>query len=119
MRWHVTLLAVAILGGCATKYQDMGFTGGVAAEPVMTDVYRIVARGNGYTSSDRIQDFVEMKASETTLAAGSAYFVISRSEGSHKRGCWPDPGCGANQLCRQHCLDQLHAGDNLQCGKAG
>ena len=76
MRWHVTLLAVAILGGCATKYLDMGFTGGVTAEPLMTDVYRIVARGNGYTSSDRIQDFVLMKASETTLAAGTAYFVI-------------------------------------------
>ena len=76
MRWPVTLLALTILCGCATKYQDMGFTGGVTAEPVMTDVYRIVARGNGYTSSDRIQDFVLLKASETTLAAGSAYFVI-------------------------------------------
>jgi hypothetical protein len=35
------------LGGCATKYQEMGFAGGVAAEPVMTDVYRIVANAYG------------------------------------------------------------------------
>jgi hypothetical protein len=61
---------------CATKYQDMGFTGGVMAEPVMTDVYRIVARGNGYTSADRVQDFVLLKAAETTLAAGGNYFVL-------------------------------------------
>ena len=76
MRWGVALFVVAILSGCATKYQDMGFTGGVEAEPVMTDVYRIVARGNGYTSPDRVQDFALLKAAETTLASGGNYFVI-------------------------------------------
>ena len=55
----------------------MGFTGGVSAEPVMTDVYRIVARGNGYTSADRVQDFVLLKAAETTLAAGGSHFLIT------------------------------------------
>lgn len=62
--------------GCATKYQQMGLTGGVTAEPVMTDVYRIIARGNGYTSLDRVQDFVLLKAAETTLAAGGSHFVV-------------------------------------------
>jgi hypothetical protein len=76
MRWGAVCLAAAILSGCGTKYQEMGFTGGVAAEPVMTDVYRIVARGNGYTSADRIQDFALFKAAETTLAAGSNFFVV-------------------------------------------
>ncbi|MFZ0766647.1 CC0125/CC1285 family lipoprotein [Bradyrhizobium sp.] len=76
MRLGVALLAAAILSGCATKYQEMGFSGGVAAEPVMTDVYRIVARGNGYTSPDKIQDFVLMKAAETTLATGGTHFVV-------------------------------------------
>jgi hypothetical protein len=71
------LIALAIgLGGCATKYQDMGFAGGVAAEPVMTDVYRIVARGNGYTAAARVQDFVLLKAAETTIAAGGSHFVV-------------------------------------------
>jgi hypothetical protein len=76
MRLCALLMAAAMLGGCATKYQEMGFTGGVEAEPVMTDVFRIVARGNGYTSADRVQDFALMKAAETTLAAGGNYFVI-------------------------------------------
>jgi hypothetical protein len=74
--WRAALLAFAVLGGCATKYQEMGLTGGVTAEPVMTDVYRIVARGNGYTSTDRVQDFVLLKAAETTLANGGNYFAI-------------------------------------------
>ena len=76
MRLWIVLFAAAILTGCATKYQDMGFTGGVVAEPVMTDVYRIVARGNGYTSADRVQDFALMKAAETTLGVGGNYFVV-------------------------------------------
>lgn len=74
---RVILVIVALLlGGCSTKYHEMGFTGGVAAEPVMTDVYRIIARGNGYTSADRVQDFALLKAAETTLAAGASHFVI-------------------------------------------
>jgi hypothetical protein len=73
----IVIIALALsVSACATKYQSMGFTGGVAAEPVMTDVYRIVARGNGYTSSDRIQDYALLKAAETTLAAGGNYFII-------------------------------------------
>ena len=70
-----TIIALA-LAGCATKYQDTGFTGGARAEPVMTDVYRIVASGNGYTFADRVQDFALLKAAETTLAAGGNYFFI-------------------------------------------
>jgi hypothetical protein len=69
------ILAVT-LAGCATKYQDMGFAGGVAAEPVMTDVYRIVARGNGYTAQARVQNFVLLKAAETTLGAGGSHFIV-------------------------------------------
>ena len=76
VRLFVAFFAAALLSGCATKYQDMGFTGGVAAEPVMTDVYRIVARGNGYTSADKVQDFTLLKAAETTIAAGGNYFII-------------------------------------------
>lgn len=76
MRWGGAFVAVAILSACATKYQEMGLTGGVRAEPVMTDIYRIAASGNAYTSDDRVQDFALMKPAETTLAAGGNYFVI-------------------------------------------
>jgi hypothetical protein len=74
---HIAIIAGAVLlAACATKYQEMGFGGGVTAEPVMTDVYRITARGNGYTSVDRVQDFALLKAAETTVSAGGNYFVI-------------------------------------------
>jgi hypothetical protein len=54
----------------------MGFSGGVKAEPIMTDVYRVQARGNGFTGSAAVQDFVLLKAAETTLSAGGTHFVI-------------------------------------------
>jgi hypothetical protein len=91
MRWCTAFLLFAILGGCATKYQDMGFTGGVSAEPVMTDVYRITARGNAYTSSDRIQDYVLLKAAETTLASGGSHFLIINDQDRTKVGVGQTP----------------------------
>ena len=57
------------LAGCGTKYQEMGFTGGVAAEQMSANVYRIKSRGNGYTSNSTIQDYVLLKAAETTKEA--------------------------------------------------
>jgi hypothetical protein len=65
------LIAVALmLAGCGTKYQDMGFTGGVAAEQISADTWRIVSRRNAYTSAETVQDYVLLKAVETTHAQG-------------------------------------------------
>lgn len=68
-------LALA-LAGCATPYQDMGLTGGVTAAPMTDDVWRISARGNLYTDETRIQDYILLKAAETTVAAGRSHFAI-------------------------------------------
>lgn len=82
--YNLRLMAIVacscLLASCATKYQDMGFTGGVSAQPVMTDVYRIQARGNAYTGSAAVQDFYLLKAAETTLAAGGSHFLIMGAE---------------------------------------
>jgi hypothetical protein len=83
MRIMAVCLIAACLAGCGTKYQDMGFTGGVAAEQIMADTWRIRARGNAYTGSSTIQDYVLLKAAETTQAAGGTHFqVISASDAS-------------------------------------
>lgn len=80
MRTQGTIAFVVTLGlllaGCGTKYQEMGFTGGVSAEQITKDTYRIVARGNGNTRSTTIQDYALLKAAETTKAAGGTHFAI-------------------------------------------
>lgn len=70
------LSAGVILSGCATTYSEMGAMGGVMAAPVTNDVYRISARGNGYTDATTIQDYVLLKAAETTIAAGKTHFEV-------------------------------------------
>jgi hypothetical protein len=80
MRKRNTIAFIVTLGlllaGCGTKYQEMGFTGGVSAEQITKDTYRIVARGNGNTRSTTIQDYALLKAAETTKAAGATHFAI-------------------------------------------
>jgi hypothetical protein len=76
MKYFTALLIAATVSACSTRYQEMGFTGGVEAQPVMTDVYRIVARGNGYTGQATVQDFVLLKAAETTIEAGGSHFLV-------------------------------------------
>ena len=75
--WIVGAIAAALLlSGCATKYQDMGFTGGVAAEQMTKDTFRIKSRGNAYTAGTTVQDYVLLKADETTKANGGTHFIL-------------------------------------------
>lgn len=83
--WRFVVVAAVVMGlaGCATRYQEMGPTGGVTAAPITDDLWRISARGNLYTDAGTIQDFVLLKAAETTVAAGRTHFVIV---GKHDAG---------------------------------
>jgi hypothetical protein len=55
-------------------------------------VSRIKARGNAYTGGTRVQDFVLMKAAETTKAAGGTFFVIGSSQDASSQGAITTPG---------------------------
>ncbi len=79
--WRVVVLGLSLgMTACATKYQDAGFTGGVRAEQLTADTYRIVARGNGYTSGTTVQDYALLKAAETTQKAGGTHFLIGGNQ---------------------------------------
>lgn len=76
MRWPMVMVVCLAMGGCASRYQELGPAGGVAAAKMTEDVWRISARGNALTESTAVQDFVLLKAAETTIAAGASHFVI-------------------------------------------
>ncbi|MFT4076878.1 MAG: hypothetical protein QM647_15235 [Asticcacaulis sp.] len=90
MKKVTVIVAVAFavtLTGCATKYQEMGFTGGVSAAQITSDTVQITARGNGYTDPDTIQRYALRKAAETTLSAGFDNFeILSDADRSRKEG---------------------------------
>lgn len=53
--------------------------GGVKAEAISPDVYRISAKLNAYSDSARLQDFLLLRAADTATAAGAVGFVIDGS----------------------------------------
>jgi hypothetical protein len=69
------LSAALLVASCQTQYQEGNFSGGVQAQKIANDTYRISGSGNGYTSAATIQDYVLLKASETALANGKTHFV--------------------------------------------
>ena len=82
MKIHKVVSAAVVgltLMGCGTKYQDMGFTGGVAAKQMSADVFRIEARANSYTGKNTVQDYMLLKAAETTKSAGKTHFILINS----------------------------------------
>lgn len=98
MRVLPCLVMFAVLGGCATKYQEMGFTGGVAAQQVTADTWRIQSRGNAYTGAATVQDYVLLKAAETTQTAGGTHFQIVSAADASRASTFVTPGTSTTTL---------------------
>ncbi|HEX3664166.1 MAG TPA: hypothetical protein VHU23_02915 [Rhizomicrobium sp.] len=52
----------------------------------------IVARGNGFTDSSKVEQFVLLKASEDCLAAGFDRFFIMSEKDASRHGSFTTPG---------------------------
>lgn len=92
MRLLPILPLMFALGGCVTPYQDMGARGGVSAEAVTNDVIRISARGNGYTDQKTVQDYVLLKAAETTVERRATHFQIVQADDATSSQIVQSPG---------------------------
>jgi hypothetical protein len=91
-RWCVLIVLVAAVSGCATPYQKPGLTGGVDDVQLAPDLYRITARGNGFTSNDRVADYVLLRASEIALSHGYPGFIVASSQDQTKTVQTTSPG---------------------------
>lgn len=75
------LAALVVLGAaCSTPYQAKGYRGGFSETKLADDVYRVRFKGNGYTSRERVEDFVMYRAAELTIGAGYEFFGFTSSE---------------------------------------
>ncbi len=71
----VLMTSLLLVASCASPYGDTIF-GGVTATRIDERTLRVNARGNQYTSFERVRDFVLLKAAEETIAAGYGHFQI-------------------------------------------
>jgi hypothetical protein len=60
-------------------YQHMAYSG-ISDQQLTADTWHIVARGNGYTHSERIHYYALLRAAEVTNVAGHTHFVIIGGE---------------------------------------
>jgi len=90
LRWLA--VAAILVTGCATPYQEMGFVGGVSAQQMTANTFRILARGNGYTDGVTVQDYTMLKAAETTKQVGGTHFIVISADDASRVATFTTPG---------------------------
>ncbi|MCB1117945.1 MAG: hypothetical protein KDK50_05115 [Chlamydiia bacterium] len=86
-----TLLALALLAGCATGYKKESFfslTGGYSDFATGPDTFMVSFNGNEFTSHERALKLAMTRASELTIQHGYSYYaILSESADSSKIVC--------------------------------
>lgn len=89
---YVAALSVALaLTGCATSYQAQSFSGGFSETQLDKNVFRVTFKGNGYTQSERAEDFALLRSAELTLKHGFSHFAIVDGRQSADYGVMTTP----------------------------
>src|SRR5690242_440345 len=77
----LALVLAAALAGCgATKYGEMGLTGGYTDKMVEPDIAKVVVGGNGRTPPEKVKEMAELRAAELTLQQGYRRFSLFTAE---------------------------------------
>lgn len=87
----LVLILAIMIGGCATMYQRVGFTGGYSETQLGENVFQVSFRGNGYTSYQRASDFSLLRSAEIALENAYNYFIIVDSEKYSKTCAYTTP----------------------------
>ena len=89
----VFLFAVCIFGlqGCSTPYQSLGFGGGYTDMRLNENTFKVSFRGNGYTSTDKVQNLLLRRCAELTLQSGYKYFVMLAATSSDDQSEYTTP----------------------------
>lgn len=69
-------IPIVLLAGCATAYQPSGLSGGFTETRLDKNVFRVSFEGNGYTDTQRAEDFALLRSAELTLKHGFTHFAI-------------------------------------------
>lgn len=77
------LLALIILTGCATPYQETGSTGGFTDKQISRNEFIVAFSGNGYTSSQRAVDLCLLRCAEVALGNGFHYFILTAANAGY------------------------------------
>lgn len=91
MKSIVALAILVLLAGCATNYQAQSFSGGFSETQLDKNVFRVTFKGNGYTQSERAEDFALLRSAELALKHGFSHFAIVDGRQSNDYGVMTTP----------------------------
>lgn len=80
MRLLIFVCLTIYLAGCSSTYQPDGFSGGFSETALGRDFYKVTFNGNGYTSSEKANDFAILRAAELALEGGYKHLIITDSD---------------------------------------
>lgn len=70
-----------VLGACSTSYQQKGMAGGYTDTEVGENKYLVTFRGNGFTSSSKVDEFAFQRAKELCIEKGFKNFELISKNG--------------------------------------
>lgn len=89
---HVILgCLLFVLLGCATGYQNEGWSGGFSTTQLSENTFTVIFKGNEYTARDKANDFALLRSAEVTLENGFRYFQIVDTKEYAKTGTYTAP----------------------------
>ena len=92
MRSMVFGIAALALVGCATGYQQQGFTGGFSEVPLSATTYQITVNGNGFTSASKVKEMGLLRSAELAKMSGYNYFILRGMDAGTTRSTYTTPG---------------------------
>lgn len=91
MRVFSVLIIFGLLSGCATPYQQAGLAGGFNESQLDINVWRISFQGNGYTRSERAEDYALLRSADLTLMNGFSFFALADSRSKQESSSYTAP----------------------------
>ncbi len=91
MKLIAALSFFVLIGGCASSYQAQSFSGGFSETQLDKNVFKVTFKGNGYTQSERAEDFALLRSAELTLKHGFSHFAIVDGRQSADYGVMTTP----------------------------
>lgn len=76
MRTVFVLMIVALLSGCSTPYQRLGFLGGYEDGHIKDSIYFVSVQVNGVTSQKTAAQYLDRRAKEVCLENGYQEYKI-------------------------------------------
>ena len=114
-----SFMVAALLCACATRYQEMGLTGGVGAQQISGDTFRIISRGNGFTNPETVQDYTLLKAAEVTQSAGATHFIVVSAADASRVGTYQTPATAQTHVIGNTAYTTFSPGTKITTFKPG